>query len=530
MSTEPLLLRSGSTNQAIFLIGDGALETSSLAQIDSALAVYQLSARVAAASGLRTVQGIAAYLRAQVRSVQKDGPYRLVGRGLEGVLAYELAVQLLGVDESVSLLGMIGASCLDWPTRFRARSVAPGQAADPQSAVLQRAVLEYDVPKSPLTMHLFASDQSDASTGWDAVVQPSRVVRVPIAASSAVFDSALWGAAELAAIGSLLAQAPTNPRPSAAPLHEAAYLTIQSGTRHVAPVFCVPGAGASATDFVALAGALGATRTVHGFQARGMDGTCLPHTSVEAAARVYLKGVANHCPRGPLSLVGHSFGGWVAFEMALRLQAAGRVVASLTLLDSDYPGGLGRVGKEYTRPEALLSLVSLYEQAAERSLDICLADFEQRDPVAQLAFLHARLVRTGLLPVRSTPAALTGAVSSFEAALRTQYRPQGSFAGNVTLVLVPEVGESAAAAEQRFDRVAAGWRGLAPKLQVRRGSGNHVTLLKQANVSALAQWVSEYDALQRAAAELPASLLGLPQSVPGAPPSRFRTNGSAGGA
>src|SRR5262245_36811409 len=50
----------------------------------------------------RTVQGLAAGLVARLREVQPHGPYRLIGWRLAGLVAYEMACQLIGSDEQVS--------------------------------------------------------------------------------------------------------------------------------------------------------------------------------------------------------------------------------------------------------------------------------------------------------------------------------------------------------------------------------------------------------------------------------------------
>jgi thioesterase domain-containing protein len=54
--------------------------------------------------------------------------------------------------------------------------------------------------------------------------------------------------------------------------------------------------------------------------------------SIEALARDYLAQVRAVQPRGPYLLGGWSFGGLVAYEMTLQLQAAGEPVALLALL------------------------------------------------------------------------------------------------------------------------------------------------------------------------------------------------------
>jgi len=44
-----------------------------------------------------------------IRNVQPQGPYRLAGHSFGGVLAYEIATQLVGADETVEFLGLIGS-------------------------------------------------------------------------------------------------------------------------------------------------------------------------------------------------------------------------------------------------------------------------------------------------------------------------------------------------------------------------------------------------------------------------------------
>src|SRR5205823_3978534 len=153
------------------------------------------------------------------------------------------------------------------------------------------------------------------------------------------------------------------------------------------------GAGASVLDFIPFAGAIGEAHPVLGFQARGMDADLLPYSTVDHAAKVYLREIESLYPHGGVHVVGHSFGGWIAFEIAQRLLAKGRAVRSLTLLDTRVPGGGGWLGLEYTRPEALMALISLYEQAAGTSLELCQNDFEGLHSQAQLRLLHGQMVR-----------------------------------------------------------------------------------------------------------------------------------------
>jgi arthrofactin-type cyclic lipopeptide synthetase C len=132
----------------------------------------------------------------------------------------------------------------------------------------------------------------------------------------------------------------------------------------------VPRAGNTAISFVELDNNLGTLAPIETQQPRGLDGTLVPHATVLAAARMYLQYVKQKYPRQSAHLAGHSFGGWIAFEMAQLLRAAGHTVASLTILDCDAPDGDNMLGREYSRTEVVMELVETYEQFAQRPLEI----------------------------------------------------------------------------------------------------------------------------------------------------------------
>jgi arthrofactin-type cyclic lipopeptide synthetase C len=262
-------------------------------------------------------------------------------------------------------------------------------------------------------------------------------------------------------------------------------LRIQSGRAGYAPLFCVPGAGDSVTGFVGLSEALGRDWPLFGLQHRGLDGEAVPHSQVEAAARCYLTALEHECPRGPVHLVGHSFGGWIALEMALRLQAAGREVASLTVIDSEAPAG---AGQPYTTTAALVRLIEAMQLAAGKAFGIDLVDFAGLDERAQRQALHGGMVDVGLVPARASADAMTGPARTYGAALRTVYRPLRRYEGAVRLVLAEDPALDAAGNQREQGRMIEGWRKQGSALEVWYGAGNHFTLLKVPNVHRLARW------------------------------------------
>jgi amino acid adenylation domain-containing protein len=78
---------------------------------------------------------------------------------------------------------------------------------------------------------------------------------------------------------------------------------------------------------------LGDDQPVWAFQARGLDGTSVPHASVENMAAEYLAELRKVCARGPYFLGSLCAGVYIVAVMARTLRAAGEEVLPLLLLD-----------------------------------------------------------------------------------------------------------------------------------------------------------------------------------------------------
>ena len=123
----------------------------------------------------------------------------------------------------------------------------------------------------------------------------------------------------IVSLGEALSQALRQARETRLPHPEIDYcpiLSIRDGQRGATPVLCVPGAGDTAISFLDLADNLGTLGPIEALQPRGLDGTLVPHATVHAAARLYLQCIEQKYRRQSVHFVGHSFGGWIAFEMA----------------------------------------------------------------------------------------------------------------------------------------------------------------------------------------------------------------------
>jgi thioesterase domain-containing protein len=495
---------------------------------------------------LRTIQAMAARLRRMIRAVQPDGPYRIAGWSFGATLAYEIAAQLIGEDEHVEFLGSLDGYYCGLGTRDAAeplpaafsddryvlsemlgdgaerssllkaladenpaveafvracqeRSLIPaGLSIDEVRRYLDRgrsnalAERTYLATPIPIPLHLFAvEDGGDAGPlrNWEAILPTRQIRTIPVPGT----HLSMMESPHIASLGKALSEALSAARESAGSQPERDYcplVLIREAQGAAAPVLCVPGAGGTAISFLELAGCLENAGSIEALQPRGLDGTLVPHTSVTAAARTYYQWVQRKYPHGPVHLLGHSFGGWIAYEMASLFRIDGRAVASLTILDSEPPDDEGVLRREFSRTEAIMELVDLYEQAAQHSLEIDANRIDALDPRGQLDLLSGRLVHAGLLPPAARPSDLIGIVRTFEAALRARYSPSSVYLEPVRLVLALDPKKDPAANEKSFEETVSGWSRWAPNLTVWHSPGNHMTLLRRPHVEALSEWLS----------------------------------------
>jgi acetoacetyl-CoA synthetase len=112
------------------------------------------------------------------------------------------------------------------------------------------------------------------------------------------------------------------------------FIQIKTGCESP-PVFIAHGLSGT-VQFWELAKHIQTGHPIYGIQAKGIDGAEEPLERVEDMAKLYLETLDQLSHHGPYILIGYSFGGLVALEMAQRLTAAGKNIALLVLLDT-YP-------------------------------------------------------------------------------------------------------------------------------------------------------------------------------------------------
>jgi thioesterase domain-containing protein len=139
-------------------------------------------------------------------------------------------------------------------------------------------------------------------------------------------SATIFQAQTIAVLASVLDQ-PTLPR-------FLPFVQMRAGTTKT-PILIAHGLD-GCTSFSKLARQIETEHSIYGILAKGVDGMEDPLDCVEDMAQYYVEGLNELQPCGPYILIGYSFGGLVALEMARRLSDRGEHIGLLVLIDA-YP-------------------------------------------------------------------------------------------------------------------------------------------------------------------------------------------------
>jgi amino acid adenylation domain-containing protein len=448
-------------------------------EVESALGAHPaVAAAAVAAHADGDDMRLVAYL------VARPGPAPSVGQlrdFLKGKLpAYMVPAAFVRLDAlPLTPNGKVDRSALPPPAPERppaaADHVAPRDEVERQLQRLWEEVLE----TRPVGVR---DDFFEA--GGDSLRAVRLCLRIKQTLGGEVPLSAFHEGATIERLAALLA-----PRDAARPA--ACLVPLQTGGDRP-PLFLVHGIGGRVLNYVPLARHLGPGQPVYGLQARGLDAAEAPSTRAEEMAACYVRELRGVRPRGPYHLGGYSFGGLVAFEMARQLAESGERVGLVAILDEPAPHAT-RAWRWGLGPAARFLA----------NLPGWLGDYLTHYPPWQVVVDGGRAVRrawkraAGLVGRlggrRPAPAGLAEAYQGvevpeemrgiWEANFRAEmdYRP-GLYGGRVTLLrarVQPLLGPH---------EPTLGWEALARGgVDIRRVPGNHITLLKEPHLKALAQ-------------------------------------------
>ncbi|WP_363797076.1 amino acid adenylation domain-containing protein [Lysobacter firmicutimachus] len=537
-----MTIRKGGSSRPLIFIHEPSGEVLAYERlsrhIDAQIGLYGIRADHRQVGADARFEDLAAGYVRLIRQAVPQGPYRLAGWSAGGALAYEIAQQLLAAGERVEFLGLIdswyrgdgerGVSELGvFEKKMLLVAFAEYYGRKLESAEIERLIGAEDLPQAialarregwlqkdmsaqefeqrarlwfdlraaahryyarPLAAdaHLFAAhptDAGDPANGWGGLLGERLQVH-PIGGDHwNIMMQPELAARVGAAIGASLARLDgAAVAPPAMPPAAGAAVVIRQGRAGGRQVFCLPGAGANATSFLDFAAAVPGDISFIGLEAPaliGRDGA--PPTLAEAARR-YAQAIRGLQPEGPYHLIGHSFGGWVALEVARQLLDAGAEVAPVVMIDSEAPRADGHGGREYALGEylALIGLQGVRGHGLSAQSLVALT----REQQAASVFEAMRL--GGLLPATARLDDFAPALEMFCRQCAIGYRHERPFGG--LAVLVRAMGGAEADAVDLDD-----WRRFEPEL---RGfdlhGSDHLSVLKPPHVERLVEIVGRH--------------------------------------
>lgn len=210
------------------------------------------------------------------------------------------------------------------------------------------------------------------------------------------------------------------------------------------PVFCIHSHTGDVFYGRHLARFFSPSQPIYGIQSQALSGKP-PHFSVEEMAAHYVREMQSAQQEGPYYLFGYSFGGMVAFEMALRLQALGQRVAFLGMFNTPAPGSLDGwpLGQfSYLRKRTRIELGKLRAldwkgKAAHLSRNV--RNFTRM----VMRSLKADSLRLGARVLRNGAAERLGSrilnLEHINIAAAKKYIPSERYPGAITFFLTPDV-------------------------------------------------------------------------------------------
>jgi acyl transferase domain-containing protein/thioesterase domain-containing protein len=293
-----------------------------------------------------------------------------------------------------------------------------------------------------------------------------------------------------------------------------ALVTIQpKGTR--LPLYVISGLGGNVIKFHQLAHLLGEDQPVYGLLPRGLDGDEPYHTRVEEMAAYYVEAILKVQVQGPYRLVGYSFGGAVAFEVAHQIVAQGGAVSLLGLFDTIEWQYMEQVGRSLGIRERLAIYRSEFMQAMSRG-----DSFRPLWKRFKSGIWKTLLRLSYPLDRRPQPEETIEGVNLYAAA---NYRPK-VYPGRLTLFRATMRGP------QEGDDAVLGWGDLvAGGIDVHHIPCTHFTILQEPAVRILVEKLRQCldrDPAVATTIAAPAASLSVRRAAPASDPSEERLKAS----
>lgn len=262
------------------------------------------------------------------------------------------------------------------------------------------------------------------------------------------------------------------------------------------PLFCAPGTGGSVIYLRALANELAVgDRPFIGLQAIVSPETQKPFTSIQDIARLNIEAMQTVQPSGPYYLCGHSFGSWVALEMAFQLQQTGHELGHLFIIDTGVPSekDLSRI-KNWDDAEWLSIIADTVGQTYNKPLGLIAEELKKLTWDEQVEQLFNRMKDNGLIDEQDGLRDVRSLVEMYKSQAQILYTPQNMKVKHLSLIRAQDIHESflEGMPDDMKNDPLLGWAQFSIETPtLKYVSGNHLTMMQHPHVKLLASAINQ---------------------------------------
>ena len=262
------------------------------------------------------------------------------------------------------------------------------------------------------------------------------------------------------------------------------------------PIFCIPGTGGSVLYLRSLANEfIKWDRPFYGLQAILSPDTSKPIMDIHEIARLNIKAIQTIQSDGPYQLCGHSFGSWVALEMAFQLQEAGHQVSQLIILDTGIPSekDLSRISN-WDDCEWLILVSKIIGDTYNKTLNLKLEELRELNWEGQIDLLFSEMKANDLIEDASGIEEVRSLVEMYKAQAQTMYTPRALKVPNLALIRAKTLVDGfldGMPAELQNDPFW-GWGQFSQSMpRLEHVPGTHLTMVQPPNAQALGMMINE---------------------------------------
>ena len=241
------------------------------------------------------------------------------------------------------------------------------------------------------------------------------------------------------------------------------------------PLFCFHPVGGHVICYNALAKALADDQPVYAFKAPGMETESKILTQLPEMAAYYLNYIMAVQGHGHYRLLGYSFGGLLAYEVARQLEDRGDTVEMVCMLDTAHPVLTAETAADTDDAELLISLFP--------DLGYTVEQLRAEKKSEQLTRVFGQAKLKGLIPRAMDDAAITRYFNVCRSNLQMRYSPQ-TIDVPVTLVR----------AQQGSQRISSddylGWQQVSGlDINLHWVSGQHENMMEPPHIAQIAELI-----------------------------------------